>query len=479
MHLRSIVPPARLGGARLGAARLAVVVFALLGTAAGIATVGLARGEADRSSSKAPGAGIQVDATHLPPLLTLPGESIDLSFDAVCVPAGNADDVPEEDPCAVTGSAFARPGTSGPFTELPLVPAAPSRPGALQVRVPDELARSRTGFSYYAVLHADHGDGTVTIPAGGAAAPLVSMRLEHPVRVDLGRHVFGRLASPSARVASASWGDGPFDAGLEPGRREAPIGASAFDVDRTGAVYLLDETHHRVLRWVEGSPRPVRVPVSVNGTLADMTVARDGSLYVLETVADSRATPLVRRFDGDGRELEAVETADRTPEQIRRGPDGPVVLEQPSGQWMPVAVRGTPAGPQVQRHAGQTGRPVEAGGYVTVLRRGNEIRIAAVGPSGARRAWDITSASDIAEVQLAEPVGRSVVVVAHVYSDTADEFVVLLLAGRGLVRSFTVNSADWAESAPLGRFKIAGAALYRLGSTPAGVFVDRFDLEEK
>lgn len=477
MHLRSIVPPARLGRARLEAARLGVVLIALVGIGAGIAAVGLARGQTGSDSSETEG--VQLDATHLPPLLTLPGESVDLSFDAVCVPAGNADDLPDEDPCGVTGSLFARLGTSGPFTELPLVPAAPSRQGALQVTVPDELARSRTGFSYYAVLHADRGGATVTIPAGGAAAPLVSRRLEHPVRVDLGRHVFGRPASPNARVASASWGDGPLDAGLEPGRREAPLGASAFDVDRTGAVYLLDETHHRVLRWAKGAPRPAHVPVSVNGTLADMTVARDGSLYVLETVADPRATPLVRRFDGDGRELEAVETADRTPEQIRRGPDGPVVLEQPSGQWMPATVRGTPAGPSAQRRLGRTGRPVETGGDVTVLRRGNEIRIAVVGANGARRAWDITSASDIAEVQLAEPVGSSVVVVARVYSDTADEFVVLVLAGRGLARSFSVSSADWAESAPLGRFKIAGSALYRLGSTPAGVFVDRFDLEEK
>jgi hypothetical protein len=45
------------------------------------------------------------------------------------------------------------------------------------------------------------------------------------------------------------------------------------------------------------------------------------------------------------------------------------------------------------------------------------------------------------------------------------------------VDSFAVESLEWAESAPLARFRLAGSSLYRLGSTRAGLFVDRFDLE--
>jgi hypothetical protein len=45
------------------------------------------------------------------------------------------------------------------------------------------------------------------------------------------------------------------------------------------------------------------------------------------------------------------------------------------------------------------------------------------------------------------------------------------------VDRFAVESREWAESAPLARFRLAGSSLYRLGSTPAGLFVDRFDLE--
>ncbi len=80
-------------------------------------------------------------------------------------------------------------------------------------------------------------------------------------------------------------------------------------------------------------------------------------------------------------------------------------------------------------------------------------------------------------MQLAEALGTRLVVVARVYSDTQDEFVALLLGAAGLERKLALDSADWAETAPLSRFRLVGSSLYQLGSTPANVFVDRFDLE--
>ena len=65
----------------------------------------------------------------------------------------------------------------------------------------------------------------------------------------------------------------------------------------------------------------------------------------------------------------------------------------------------------------------------------------------------------------------------RLYEDTIDEFVVLVLDRHGLVDRFSLDSADWAETSPLGRFRLLGRSLYRLGSTPAGAFVDRYDLE--
>jgi hypothetical protein len=44
------------------------------------------------------------------------------------------------------------------------------------------------------------------------------------------------------------------------------------------------------------------------------------------------------------------------------------------------------------------------------------------------------------------------------------------------VQQFTIPAADWADTAPVSRFRLAGGSLFQLGSTPSGVFVDRYDL---
>jgi hypothetical protein len=63
------------------------------------------------------------------------------------------------------------------------------------------------------------------------------------------------------------------------------------------------------------------------------------------------------------------------------------------------------------------------------------------------------------------------------YTEDRSDFLVLVLDRSGLVNSFAVESLEWAESAPLARFRLADSALYRLGSTRVGLSVDRFDLE--
>jgi len=417
--------------------------------------------------------GLLLEATHLPPLLTAPGELVELTFDAYCIDP-EVDDA--EQSCAIEGSLFLRTGTKGEFRKYVLekIGHLGSR---LSARVPEAIARSRTGFSYYAEIEAASGTAAITLPAGGAAAPHRSLPLENTIEVDLGTHRFGEPSLPDERVAKAAWGTGPNDAGLEQGRTLAPIGASAFDVDPSGTVVLLDHAHRRLLRWRNGSALSTRVPVAIAGTLADMSLASDGTIYVLESVSRTGSRPLVRRFDTYGRELGSTEIAERTSSQIRQGPAGALVLQQPSSQWMPVASGGAPIGPEGQRQLGRSGRPLREGGEVIVLRRDNEIRVALTARTGIRRSWRVTSDTALAEVQLAEPMGRQLVLVVRVFTEESDEFEALVLDDEGIVARFSVDDADWAEAAPLGRFRLVGHSLYQLGSTPAGAFVDRFDLE--
>ena len=65
------------------------------------------------------------------------------------------------------------------------------------------------------------------------------------------------------------------------------------------------------------------------------------------------------------------------------------------------------------------------------------------------------------------------------FTDEQAEYVVMVLDRPGVLLRFAVPSKEWAEAAPLGRFRLSGSSLYQLGSTPAGAFVHRFDLEVK
>jgi hypothetical protein len=457
--------------ARLSRGALAGISGLLAGTLTGVALAVLAGAAiAQRSGAGSP----VLEATHLPPLLTAAGEEVDLRYDVYCAPP-DADLRPGAD-CEAGGTVFVRVGTSGPFRELPLRVDTGAVEGRLAARLPEGIADSPSGFSYYAALNDPSSGATLTLPSGGPEAPQRSLPLAGAVDVRIGAHEFGAVSHADARVVDASWGSGTGEVGLEQGRNLSPMGGSAFDVDRNRAVYVLDEANRRLLRWRDGVRVPTHVPLAIDGTLADMSVGGDGTIYVLETASGVGRSPLLRVFGADGAARGTSEIAERA-SQVRVGPEGAVALQQPSGQWMTAATGGRPLTPSDQRASGRPGRPIAGGDEVVVLRRGNEIRAAVVGPEGARRAWRITSETPLAEVQLAEPRGKFLVLVARVYTDDRDEFVALVLGERGLVRKLALEPADWAETAPLSRFRLAGSSLYQLGSTPDGLFVDRFDLE--
>lgn len=450
------------------------LVSATAGIAAGCCLASLVATVAATAVARqsASGARAVFEVTHLPPLLTLPGDHVRLVYDVHCAPDGAED---PESGCAAGGTVHLRGGAHGTLRALPLDDSTDGGIRQLTATVPEEIAESSEGFEYYAELRAEGGSERLLVPGGGADAPHRSLPLLDPTDVALGTHLFG-AARRGARIVSAPWGDAPASVGLEPGRTLPAIGATAFDVDDDGSVIVLDEAHRRALRWGRDGKRPSPVALSIDGHLADMALGDDGSIYVLESVAASGRTPLVRRFDATGRALGAVETADREPAQLRIGPEGPVVLQRPSQQWMPVAKTNGPIEPRDQRRRARAGRPLRSGDEVVVLRRDDEILAALVSNARVQRAWRVTSETPLAEVQLAEPIGRRLLLIVRTYTDAADEFVVLVLDRRGIVTEFATPTDEWAETAPLGRFRLAGSRLYRLGSDASGVFVDRYEL---
>jgi hypothetical protein len=397
-----------------------------------------------------------VDATHVPPALTVPGEPIRLRYGLVCAPRDDAL------PCDGSGTVFLRAGQSGPFRPYPLRRGEESKDGRYFLDVPTAIADSPGGFSYYAVLRDDASGATVSLPSGAADAPQVSVPLGDATEVALGRHAFGETRAPSTGVAAAGWGSGPGEVGLAGSRELGFTGPSSFDVEADGTVDVLDSVNGRIQRWSRG--RHDAVPLGRPAELADFAAEPEGSFDVLDP------DDTLRRYGPDGSERWAQRLRDRTWAKLDRGGE---VLQEPSEQWTPLAANGTPL-PQAEQS--RAARAQHHGLLVDRVGEG-ELRIAQLHGRAPVRSWRIRSETPLGEVQLAEPDGNGVVIVTHVYTDARDEFVVLVLDDHGVAQRFSVAADSWTETAPLARFRLERGSLYRFRTTPAGAFVDRFDLE--
>jgi hypothetical protein len=402
-----------------------------------------------------------IDATHVPPALTDRGELVRLRFGLVCTPRDDGL------PCDGSGTVYLRAGQSGPFRPYALQRGEESKDGRYFLDVPQAVAGSPEGFSYYAVLRDDATGASVSVPSGGVDAPQVSLPLRDPVTVALGLHTFGAMRQPDAHAVVAGWGSDVGEIGLAGSRELGFSGPSSFDVEADGTIDMLDSVNGRVARWPGG--RRENVPLSGPAELADFAAEPDGSFDVL----DLRST--LRSYRADGTEEWAQKLADRTWAKLARGP---AVLQQPSEQWMPLADNGVPLTRAEQKRAAHAAMRLANGHALIVDRVGDgELRIAELRGDALFRSWRITSETPLGEVQLAESHGDGIVIVTRAYTDDRDEFVVLVLGSYGLVRRFSLVSGSWTETAPLARFRLARGRLYRLRTTPVGAFVDRFDLE--
>jgi hypothetical protein len=313
-----------------------------------------------------------IEAAHLPPVLTLPGEAIRLRYALVCSP--------REDglPCEGTGVVHVRRGQDGPFRELALRRGEESKEGRYFVDLPAEIASSHEGFSYYAVLRDDAGGATVTVPSGGAVAPQRSFPLLRAAEVQLGAHTFGHARRREARVVDAPWGSAVGEAGLAGSRELGFAGPSSFDVGPGAAITVLDQVNGRLQRWLAGHARAI--PVAVSGGLADLAVEPDGTVDVLEPPNRVTSAPVLRSFGRDGTLEWAQRLSDRTWAKLELGPEGPIAQQQPSEQWLPVAAGGVPLDRASQAKQGRTGRPHAEGREVVVQRIGaGELRLAEIG----------------------------------------------------------------------------------------------------
>ena len=79
-------------------------------------------------------------------------------------------------------------------------------------------------------------------------------------------------------------------------------------------------------------------------------------------------------------------------------------------------------------------------------------------------------------MQLAEPYGDGVLAVVRLWDEKRAEFRVVRLGRDGSAESFSVDRAEWAETASLSRFRLHGDTLYQLRTTASGVEIPTFEI---
>jgi hypothetical protein len=412
----------------------------------------------ERGAVRAAGFG---EILHTPVLLARAGEPVELSFDVVC---GAEKDAPESH-CNPTGSVFVRPVSGSTFSKLPL---EREPDGLLSAVVP--AGETGAGFDYYVVM--DNGRGqTASLPEAGADAPQHVWPLGDWTTVDLGAAHFRQARVPSSLVRELSWGRGDAAIGLDSGREQSRIGPSAFDVAPDGSVVLLDQVNRRLVLLRRGI-RPAHVPIAFSGGEGDLAVDGAGTIYVL----DSATRPMVHAFTSAGASIATVALAEPTADMIRIGPSGPLVHSYPSEMWLPTGPGRPPFGPERQLATAQPARSADGGLGVVVHASSAAVRVALVRGDRVVRAWLLHGESSFGEVQLAEPYGDGMVVVVRLWNEKHAEFRVLRLGPKGLVQSFDVTPAEWAESASLSRFRLHGNTLYQLRSDPSGIEIAKFEI---
>lgn len=327
------------------------------------------------------------------------------------------------------------------------------------------------------------GTGSYLLVSGGSGrGPRPVVPVHTSAVVNLGVHHFGSFRAAESRVAAA-WGNGPRRAGFEHADY-GNAGASSYAVDAAGDVFLLDQLHSRILRYAPGSTRPailpLRLPRSDSSTFTgvedDLAVGSDGVIYAIEPSHSNSPDAALWSFPASG---------GRPIAQVDVGPENPIVRTVGTVAYVPFTL-GTrwPAfmksGHPLAGPPAVYGEPLGGGARLNLDGRVPDVTITINSRPGSTRVWHIRSKTAFG-IDLAQALDGDLdrlVVVLTTYTNTQAEGEVLVVGSSGrILQRFDVPQELWASQyQDNSQFRLSGHWLYRLGSNPIGVFVDRYDL---
>jgi len=272
-------------------------------------------------------------------------------------------------------------------------------------------------------------------------------------------------------VVSLPWGTGPDRAGVALGGGAASVGPSAFDVDRNERIHLLDTEQSRLTVFAGG--RPVRSSIVPAGPRSDLTVANDGTTYVLLRGPADRLSVVPIASDGTTRP--AVSVGAGIPGSIESAGDAAYVHVYPLDAWLPVPgtrVAGNAADPRV-------GAPLTGGGALLSAVRGRWLRLGLLRGGEVHGPVEVGTGTQLGELMLAEPDGSGgYVAVVHVWRDAPralDAYEAVRVDRGRLVSWFALPRGAFSTAMSPSQFRLGrDGALYQLLAEPSGVRIVRY-----
>ncbi|MGH2572693.1 MAG: hypothetical protein ACRDGU_04300 [Actinomycetota bacterium] len=397
------------------------------------------------------------------PVLVRRGERVLMPIQVVCATrAGH--------PCSAKVALATRAGPRAPWR---LSAADQSGAVLFDLTFPASRVSGSGPVSFFlrAEARRDGGRSSVSVPEREASSPLsfyVTRRLP-PVRVPSAS--FGAVRK-GVIALSLRWGSGPSAAGLEPGRESATLGPSSFDVDRGGAIHLVDAVQDRIAVFSGGKlVGQTQLPLGAGAAIA---VTDRGASYVADR---DGGQAVIRRIDPDGRLGPALGLGEGIPAQVRTLGERAFVHLLPLDAWVRV-----PADDSSEFAGGAptVGMPVASD---TELLRVATERFVRLGFASNKRVSDpveLRFGQKVGDVPLAEPDGEGgYVAVVHMWRDhpPADQYQVVRGAGTRILSAFAVADSRFADSPPLGKFRLGrDGHLYQLTTSPRGIRILRFEL---
>jgi hypothetical protein len=283
---------------------------------------------------------------------------------------------------------------------------------------------------------------------------------------------FGRVRTGTTALF-LPWGSGQARAGLVPGRESATLGPSSFDVDARGRVYLADAMQDRIAVFSRRGRLLREIPIEI-GARADIALTDAGALFAMDQTGPD---VVVRRVHPAGQVGPSLSLGPAIQGQIRTLGEEAVADLLPQDQWVAVVADGLGS---LAVSGTNSGRPVHDAQLLRVVTE-DYLRLGTVSGDLVVDPIEVRFAQRLGEVALAEPDGSSGYwAVVHVWrSDPspADQFQIVHVVGGQVVDSFAVGDSRFADTPPLGRFRLGrDGNLYQLVTGSNGMRIVRYGL---